>query len=133
MRLQLLIANSLCLLSLPAHAQTVAPAPADTLGMTAALRQLWQASALPGFAVAVIRPDGIAYERGFGYANKARRVPYSPNTLQGVGSVSKTLIGIALLQAVAVGKLRLDNPSTSCCRFRWVILTIRTSRLPSAN
>ena len=110
MRLQLLIANSLCLLSLPAHAQTVAPAPADTLGMTAALRQLWQASALPGFAVAVIRPDGIAYERGFGYANKARRVPYSPNTLQGVGSVSKTLIGIALLQAVAVGKLRLDQP-----------------------
>ena len=110
MRLQLLIASSLCLLSLPAHAQADAPAPADTLGMTAALRQLWQASTLPGFAVAVIRPDGIAYERGFGYANKARRVPYSANTLQGVGSVSKTLIGIALVQAVAVGKLRLDQP-----------------------
>jgi CubicO group peptidase (beta-lactamase class C family) len=80
------------------------------MGLTAALRQQWLASDFPGFAVAVVRPDGIAYEHGFGFANKARRVPYTPATVQCVASVSKTLIGVALLQAVAEGKLRLDQP-----------------------
>jgi CubicO group peptidase (beta-lactamase class C family) len=83
---------------------------ADTAGLTAALHRLWQASALPGFAVAVVRPGGIAYEHGFGYADKGRQLPYTPATVQGVASVSKTLIGVALLQAAAEGKLRLDQP-----------------------
>ena len=89
------------------RAQSVAP---DTTGLTAALRQHWQASDFPGFAVAVVRPDGTVYEHGFGFANKATRQPYTPATVQCVGSVSKTLIGVALLQAAAAGKLRLDQP-----------------------
>ena len=60
--------------------------------------------------MAVVRPDGIVYEHGFGYANRARRVPYTPATVQCVGSVSKTLIGVALVQAAAAGQLRLDQP-----------------------
>ncbi|GAB3726666.1 serine hydrolase domain-containing protein [Hymenobacter agri] len=92
----------------PDHAQTN-PA-ADTTGLTASLRQLWQQSALPGFAVAVVRPDGVVYEHGFGYANMARRQPYTATTVQVIGSVSKTLIGVALLQAQAAGQLRLDQP-----------------------
>jgi CubicO group peptidase (beta-lactamase class C family) len=76
----------------------------------ATLRHLWQSSALPGFAVAVVRPEGIVYEQGFGYANKERRQPYTAATVQVVGSVSKTLLGVALLQAQAAGKLRLDQP-----------------------
>lgn len=110
MRLLLPVALGLSLFSLPARAQSPTPAPPDTLALTNALRQLWQTSALPGFAVAVVRPDGVVYERGFGYANKARHVPYTPATVQEVASVSKTLIGVALLQAVAAGKLRLDQP-----------------------
>ena len=93
-----------------AEAQPTSPAPADTTGLTGALRQHWQQSDFPGFAVAVVRPDGIAYEHGFGFANKAEKVPYTPATVQCVASVSKTLIGVALLQAVADGKLRLDQP-----------------------
>ena len=110
MRALLPVALGLSLIGGPAHAQARNPAPADTVGLTAALLRLWQASALPGFAVAVVRPDGIAYEHGFGYANKERGLPYTPATVQGVASVSKTLLGVALLQAVAAGQLRLDQP-----------------------
>jgi CubicO group peptidase (beta-lactamase class C family) len=95
---------------LSARAQLASPAPADTTGLTTALRQHWLASDFPGFAVAVVRLDGIAYEHGFGFANKAQKTPYTPATVQCVASVSKTLIGVALLQAVAEGKLRLDQP-----------------------
>jgi CubicO group peptidase (beta-lactamase class C family) len=110
MRLLLFLAGSLSGALLPTPAQASCPSPADTTGLTATLRQFWQASALPGFAVAIVRPEGIVYEQGFGYANKARHQPYTATTVQGVGSVSKTLLGIALLQAQAAGQLSLDQP-----------------------
>ena len=110
MRLYQLLAASLLGASHTAQSQPATPAVPDTTGLTVALRRLWQSSALPGFAVAVVRPDGIAYEHGFGLADKATRQPYTPATVQAVGSVSKTLIGVALLQAQAEGKLRLDQP-----------------------
>lgn len=110
MRSSFLAATCLSSISFSAHCQNVSAAFSDTTGLTVALRQLWRASALPGFAVAVVRPEGIVYEHGFGYANKEQRRPYTPATIQGVGSVSKTLIGVALLQAVAAGQLRLDQP-----------------------
>jgi CubicO group peptidase (beta-lactamase class C family) len=110
MRLLLFLAGSLSGALLPTPAQANCPSPADTTGLTATLRQLWQASALPGFAVAIVRPEGIVYEQGFGYANKARHQPYTATTVQGVGSVSKTLLGIALLQTQAAGQLSLDQP-----------------------
>lgn len=100
----------LLLVPLASPAQTLPTAPPDTLGLTAALQQHWQASDLPGFAVAVVRADGTVYEHGFGYANKLRKTPYTPATVQCVGSVSKTLIGVALLQAAAAGRLQLDQP-----------------------
>lgn len=91
-------------------ATPIAATKPDTTGLTAALRQHWQQSDFPGFAVAIVSADGIVYEHGFGFADKARRTPYTPATVQGVGSVSKTLIGVALLQAAAAGQLRLDQP-----------------------
>jgi CubicO group peptidase (beta-lactamase class C family) len=110
MRRYVLLAASLLGASHLAQGQPASLAAPDTVGLTVALRRLWQSSALPGFAVAVVRPEGIVYEHGFGLADKARRLPYTPATVQVIGSVSKTLIGVALLQAQAEGKLRLDQP-----------------------
>lgn len=124
MRLSFLLLSSLGLWAAsPAPATTpppaATPAPAaDTLALTQALQAQWQGSDLPGFAVAVVGPQGILYEHGFGLADKARRRPYSPATVQCVGSISKTLIGVALLQAQAAGKLRLDQPVNELLPFR---------------
>jgi CubicO group peptidase (beta-lactamase class C family) len=110
MRSLLFVALGLSLGTRPARAQSATLPSLDTLGLTAALQQVWHQSALPGFTVALIRPGGIVYEHGFGYANQERRVPYTPATVQPVASVSKTLLGVALVQAVAAGLLRLDQP-----------------------
>lgn len=110
MRFLFPIALIISLTNLPARAQATRLVSSDTLELTVALRQLWQKSALPGFAVALVRPGGIVYEHGFGYANQERRVPYTPATVQPIASVSKTLLGVALMQAAAAGKLRLDQP-----------------------
>ena len=126
MRFLLILVLGLSGVQLPTSAQASRYSPADTTGLTATLRQLWQASALPGFAVAIVQPEGIVYEQGFGYANKARHQPYTTTTVQGVGSVSKTLLGIALLQAQAAGQLSLDQPVNELLPFPLVNPYFRT-------
>jgi len=81
---------------------------------TDSLRQALQAlqanSGLPGFAVAIIDADDIKYNEGFGYANLREKVPYTPQTVQNIASISKTVIGVNLMKAVEMGKLQLDDP-----------------------
>jgi len=65
---------------------------------------------VPGFAVALVTADGPVYERGFGYADLATKRPYTPQTTQNIGSISKTFIGVSLLQAEQEGLLSLEDP-----------------------
>ncbi len=97
----------------PAHGQT-----AVTDSLTAALHALADpASPLPGFAVAVVDSGGTRYEAGFGLANRAARLPFTPATVQEIGSVSKTLIGVALLKAQELGLLTLTADLNSLLPF----------------
>jgi len=63
-----------------------------------------------GFGVALVDKEGIVFEKGFGFANKAKQIPYSEQTLQNIASISKTFLGLALLKAQELGKLNLDDP-----------------------
>lgn len=63
-----------------------------------------------GFAVAIVNENEILYQAGIGYSNLNAKESYTENTIQNIGSVSKTFIGIALLKAQEMGKLNLDDP-----------------------
>ncbi|MFD1062082.1 serine hydrolase domain-containing protein [Winogradskyella litorisediminis] len=63
-----------------------------------------------GFAVAMVNQNGVLYEKGFGLANLDTKEKYTENTIQHIASVSKTLIGVALMKAKEMGKLNLDDP-----------------------
>lgn len=59
-------------------------------------------------AVAV---DGkLVYSEGFGYADLEERAPVWPTTKFRIGSISKPLTAIALMQLVEAGKIDLDAP-----------------------
>ena len=106
------------LLAVPARAQTVPIATAAD-SLTAALRALTtSASPLPGFAVAVVDSGGVRYEGGFGVADRPTGAPFTPATVQEVGSVSKTLIGVALLRAQELGLLTLATSIDALLPFR---------------
>lgn len=66
-------------------------------------------SHIPGFCVAVFDANGISYEGGFGFADVAAKRPYTPQTVQPIGSISKTLIGASLMQGVERGWFTLDQ------------------------
>ncbi len=101
---------------------TRAPAAAQALvadSLTTALRMLASpASPLPGFAVAIVDSGGTRYAAGFGLADRATGAPFTPATGQEIGSVSKTLIGVALLKAQELGLLTLDANLNSLLPFR---------------
>lgn len=78
--------------------------------LTEKLEQISRLGHINGFSVAIVSSDSILYTQGFGYADIAQKKPYSETTIQNIASISKTVIGISLLKAQELGKLKLDDP-----------------------
>ena len=72
----------------------------------------------PGYATALVTADTIEVLQCIGYANIETHIPYSHNTTQAIGSVSKTVIGIALMKAVEEGYISLDEDINNLLPFR---------------
>ena len=65
---------------------------------------------MPGFAIAVVQDGVTIYAEGFGARDPARGLPATPDTLFGIGSITKSFVAISILQLAAQGKLGLDDP-----------------------
>lgn len=62
-----------------------------------------------GLGAAIIVNKEIVWERGYGFADKEREVPFTKDTIMNIGSISKTITGAALMRAVQDKKLSLDE------------------------
>ena len=88
--------------------------------LTAELEALRSQGYFNGFGVAIVDRNGTLYQHGFGFADVAARKPYTTRTVQNIGSVSKTLVGLALLKAQELGLLNLDDSINKYLPFRVV-------------
>jgi len=70
----------------------------------------WIAKGVPGLAVAVAVDGKLVYSEGFGYADLEERVPAWPTTKFRIGSISKPLTAVGLMELVEAGKVDLDAP-----------------------
>jgi len=86
--------------------------------LTEALDSIQNNGLINGFAVAMVNENGVLYQDGFGLANEETKEAYTENTLQHIASVSKTLIGISLLKAQEMEKLKLDDPIQNYLPFK---------------
>jgi CubicO group peptidase (beta-lactamase class C family) len=68
------------------------------------------ARGIPGLALAVAVNGRTVYAEGFGYADLEQRVPAWSTTKFRIGSISKPLTAVALMQLVEQGKIDLDAP-----------------------
>lgn len=68
-----------------------------------------RANHIPGVAVALTHDARIVYMRGFGLAGPGRRM--TPDTPLYIGSVSKSVTALAIMQLVEAGKIALDCPA----------------------
>jgi CubicO group peptidase (beta-lactamase class C family) len=78
--------------------------------LTDSLTLLSKTADFNGFAVALVGPQGVLYANGFGMADVAKGVPYTARTVQPIASISKTFVGLAVMKAQELGKLKLDDP-----------------------
>lgn len=84
------------------------------------LTATFNSTEIPGMAVAIVNKDEILYQNQFGYADLSSKQPYTQQTLHNIGSVSKTFIGVAIMQLVEQGKLSLDTKINDILPFKVV-------------
>lgn len=65
---------------------------------------------LAGLSLALIKGDEIIYQRGFGLRSLEQGLPATPETLYGVGSITKTFTSMAILQLQERGLLSVEDP-----------------------
>ena len=95
----------------PKEHQKYAPTSASYVdSLNYRLNKIHEQGYINGFAVAIVNDREVLYEAGIGYADLKSHKEYTTTTIQNIGSVSKTFIGIALLKAQEMGKLNLDDP-----------------------
>ncbi len=88
--------------------------------LTKTLDSIAKTGTFNGFSVAIASENGKLYAKGFGFADVASKKQYSDKTIQNIGSVSKTLVGIAIMKAVDLGRLKLDDDINKYLPFKVV-------------
>lgn len=59
---------------------------------------------------AIVALNNDIYEKGFGYRDKENELPVTGDTVFGIGSVTKSMTSIAILQLQEAGKLSVKDP-----------------------
>ena len=111
MKLRLAPILLLCLLSILSGQSQI-----DSLEIK--LSEIQQNSRIPGFAVALVDQDEIKFCKGFGYSDLMNKTPYTSETIQNIGSVSKTFIALAIVKLMEEGKLQLEDPINKYLPFK---------------
>lgn len=65
---------------------------------------------LPGYSIAIVKEGETIYAQGFGARDRRKGLPATPDTLYGIGSITKSFVAIGIMQLVEQGKLTLDDP-----------------------
>jgi CubicO group peptidase (beta-lactamase class C family) len=65
---------------------------------------------IPGLGLALVKDDQVIYAKGFGARNIKDNLPATPQTLFGVGSLTKSFTALAIMQLVEQGKLDVQDP-----------------------
>lgn len=97
------------LVAAPAAAQPAITGAATIEELRARLQTIVSETGTPGLGVAIVWKDGTESTFGLGLADVASKEPATERTLFRVGSISKGVVALAVLQLVNQGKLSLDD------------------------
>jgi CubicO group peptidase (beta-lactamase class C family) len=91
-----------------------ASVPTPQAGASAGARAAQYLSRLAAFgfsgAVLVAQDGKVVLEQGYGLANRARGVPYTPGTVSTIGSITKMFTAAAILKLEMQGRLHVEDP-----------------------
>ncbi|HWR87291.1 MAG TPA: serine hydrolase domain-containing protein [Acidiferrobacterales bacterium] len=67
---------------------------------------------VPALSIALVDDQQLVWAEGFGYADRERRVLTTPETVYQIGSITKIVNALAVMQLVEQGRMDLDRPIT---------------------
>ena len=82
------------------------------------IKQKMQDAGLVGLGAAIIINKKLAWSKGFGYADREHKIPFTTATVMNIASVSKTITGACLMKAVEQQKVSLDEDINSYLPFK---------------
>jgi len=65
---------------------------------------------IPGLSIGIVRGDSLVAHYSFGTQKLGHHLPFSPQTISRVASITKTFTATAILQLRDLGQLELDDP-----------------------
>ena len=65
---------------------------------------------VPGLALAVVKDGRVLHSKGYGYRDLEKKLPVTPATLFGIGSITKSFTVLALSTLAEEGKLDWEKP-----------------------
>ena len=74
------------------------------------IQELIRRDRLPNVSVCVSGPDGVVFEKGYGYRDRDFTLPVDPDTVFGIASMSKSITALAIAILECEGKLSYDDP-----------------------
>ena len=77
-------------------------------------------NSIPGLSVSILNRNKVVFKEGFGYADIAKKQAYTPQTIQNIGSVSKTFIAVSLMKAIEFGYFDLETDINTILPFKIV-------------
>ncbi len=93
-----------------AEAQTLANGPHPLDGEIQRIMAEWR---VPGLAVAVVKDGRVVIAKGYGVREVGRSEPVDPNTIFGIGSMTKAFTAAAAAMLVDSGYLDWDAPASN--------------------
>ncbi len=78
--------------------------------LDAAVAAIVERNKLPGVSVSIRGPEGVIFEKGYGFGNMEKTMPIDENTVFGIASMSKSMTTLACCILAAEGKLSFSDP-----------------------
>jgi CubicO group peptidase (beta-lactamase class C family) len=94
----------------------VAEGRVDESGLTAQVNAILNRHPAVGLAVGVVRDGRLVFFHGHGLADIAARTPITEDTVFRIGSITKTVTAIAVMQLWEQGRIDLDAPANNYLR-----------------
>ena len=78
-------------------------------GIDEFFRRQMETDHIPGVAACILKRGAVVWSAAYGFANLDARAPMTLDTLQNIGSISKTIATTALMQLWEKGRFKLDD------------------------
>ena len=81
---------------------------------------------VPGGALAVVKDRRLVYARGYGWADRGKKLPAKADSLFRIASISKPFTAVAVLKLVEEGRLKLADRAFDFIELKAIVETGKT-------